>query len=356
MKTGFDAAERLHREAIVVDCHNDLVLSLTAPGMIERTSFKRRWLHELRDGGVDVQVCALYSSPTIPEAALRITLLQIATLKNEVRENPSDLALCQSGVEISEAVSAGKIALILAMEGALPLGGDESLVGLFFDLGVRMIALTHNFRTLLADGSAEDAAGSRLPNSGLAVLKEMERLGILIDVSHLAIAGVEHVLEVAVRPVVASHSAARAEHDHHRNLSDDHLRAIAKTGGVVGVNMLAKFIDPARPTINRVLDHYMHLIEVMGIEHVGLGPDFISDINDDLYPSDAQLGDSNDLRLNIPGLYASRHLPRLTEALTQRGLSDSDIRLILGENFLRVFSQVMGVPGSYEAPAADRIR
>jgi membrane dipeptidase len=127
-------------------------------------------------------------------------------------------------------------------------------------------------------------------------------------------------------------------------LTDEQLRGIAQTGGVVGLNLLACFIDPERPSIDRAVDHLEHMIEVAGIEHVGLGPDFISDIHDDLYPSHADLvSEGLDTRLNIPGLYATRHLPNLTAILVARGFAESEVRLILGENFLRVFRATFGV-------------
>ena len=345
MQPQTDDAARLHREAVVVDAHNDLVLSLTADGLGERGTFKHRWLPELRAGGVNVQVCPLYSDPEIPEAHLRQTLRQIAALKREARLNTDELAICLTGAEIDAAVHAGKIALVIAMEGALALGPDESIVEIFYELGVRMISFTHMGRTLLADGSAEDEAGSRLPRAGVAVLRELERLGIVFDVSHLNAAGVEHVLELATRPVIASHSAVRALRDHHRNLTDEQLRGIAGTGGVLGVNLLACFIDQDDPTLDRVVDHYEHLVDVVGAEHVGVGPDFIADIYDDLYPAHADLSSEGlDTRLNIEGLHASRHLPNLTAALLRRGFSEHDVRLILGENYLRVFRDVMGRP------------
>jgi membrane dipeptidase len=340
-----DEALQLHQDAVVVDAHNDLVLSLTAPGLGERGTFAGRWLAELRAGGVDVQVCPLYSDPEIPEAHLRQALRQIAALKREAAQNAGDLSICRSGTEIDSAVAAGKVALVLALEGALALGPDESIVEIFYDLGIRMISFTHMGRTLLADGSGEDATHSRLPREGVAVLAAMERLGIVFDVSHLGAAGVDHVLELATRPVIASHSATRALSDHHRNLTDDQLRGIAATGGVVGLNLLACFIDPENPTIDRVVDHYEHLIGIVGVEHVGVGPDFVADIFDDLFPAHADLSSEGlDPRLNIEGLHASRHLPNLTAALLDRGFGERDVRLILGENFLRVFRDVMGVP------------
>ena len=338
------AAEELHANAVVVDAHNDLLLSIMAEGVGARGTFKQRWLGELRAGGVDVQVCPVYCDPLIPEAHLRETLLMIAALKREVSESPDDLALCRTGGEIDDAVADGKIALVLAFEGTQALGPDETLVETFYELGVRMISFTHMGRTLLADGSGEDAARSRLTQAGVAAVAEMERLGIVLDVSHLNAAGVEHAFEIATRPLVASHSAARAVRDHHRNLTDDQLRGIAENGGVVGVNLLAAFISDRDATLDRVVDHYEHIAEVAGVEHVGVGPDFVAEVFADLYPADVDLTTEGlDPTATVPGLYASRHLPRLTAALLERGFSEGDVRLILGENFLRVFREVLGV-------------
>lgn len=337
-------AARLHTDAVVVDCHNDLVLTLASPGLGARGTLRDRWIPELRAGGVDVQVCPLYTPPQIPEAQLRQTLQQLSALNREARANADEVALCRHGAEIDAAVAAGKIALVVALEGAMALASDPGMVEIFYQLGVRMISFTHMGRTLLADGTAEDAAGGRLTRAGVAVFREMERLGILFDASHLGVAGVDQVLELATRPLIASHSAARALLDHHRNLDDRHLREIAATGGVIGVNLLACFIDPARPSIDRVIDHFEHMVEVAGVEHIGVGPDFISEIYQDLFPDHVDLNQEGlDARLNVDGLFAPRHLPRLTEGLLDRGFSESQLRLILGENFLRVFRQVLEI-------------
>ena len=147
-----------------------------------------------------------------------------------------------------------------------------------------MVSFTHWSRAMLAEGSADEETGSRLPASGVRAVAEMERLGILLDVSHLAAPSIDHVLELATRTVVASHSSARALCDHHRNLSDEHLRGIAATGGVIGVNVLPTFIDADHPTLDRVIDHIEHIAEVAGVDHVGLGPDFIKEWVDANYP------------------------------------------------------------------------
>jgi membrane dipeptidase len=340
-----DRAAEIHRDAVVVDAHNDLLLTTVLDYLGERATFKQRWIPELREGGVDVQVVPVYTEAHNPEAALRETLRLIAAFHREVGANPGDVAACISGDEIRRAVNEGKIAMVLALEGASCLGPDASLVPLFHRLGVRMISFTHMGRSWLADGSGENGTGGRLTRAGVQVLAEMERLGIVMDVSHLGVAGTDHVLELAHRPVIASHSSAHALRAHHRNLTDEQLRAIAATGGVIGVNLLPAFIDPTTPTIDRAVDHVEHMAEIAGAEHVGLGPDFIVEIFDDTYPKEVPLIiEGVDARQPIPGLFSSRHLPALTEAMVRRGFTEAQLEGILGANFLRVFDEVLGVP------------
>ena len=344
-----DRAAKIHREAVVVDAHNDLILTTVLDYLGERATFKHRWIPELRAGGVDVQVVPVYTEAHNPEAALG-EMAELgpgaAAFHREVEANPEDVAACLNGQDVRRATGEGRIAVILALEGASCLGPDASLVPLFHRLGVRMISFTHMGRSWLADGSGENGTGGRLTRAGIQVLAEMERLGILMDVSHLGVAGTDHVLELARRPVVASHSSAHALRAHHRNLTDEQLIAIAATGGVIGVNLLPAFIDPTTPTIERAVDHVEHMVEIAGPEHVGVGPDFIVEIFDDTYPKDVPLIiEGVDARQPIPGLFSSRHLPALTRAMVDRGFTDAQVEGILGANFLRVFEQVMGVPG-----------
>ena len=141
-------------------------------------------------------------------------------------------------------------------------------------LGVRVASIAHWGRTALADGSGEDATGSRLTAPGVAALREMERLGMIFDVSHLGASGVAHVLELATRPVMATHSSARALRDHHRNLTDDQIRGVAATGGVICVNFLPGFLaeDPADFTVDRLVDHIEHVAGVGRDRPRGPGP------------------------------------------------------------------------------------
>jgi membrane dipeptidase len=333
----------LHQDAVVVDAHNDLpVLLLLRNRELGAQGSERywseRWVPEARAGGVDVQVLPIYVAPEAAESSLRVTLLQLEALEREAAQTP-EVALCRTGAEIDAALADGRIALLLALEGTQGIGADVELFSVFHRLGVRMVSFTHWSRALLAEGSADEDTGSRLPAAGVRAVSELERLGILLDVSHLAAPSVDHVLELATRTVVASHSCSRALRDHHRNLSDEHLRAIAATGGVIGMNVLPTFVHETEPTIDRVVDHLEHMVEVAGIDHVGLGPDFLRELMDAVYPQYEQFFRFGgvDLKGVVPGLAGERDLPNLTERMLERGWAEADVRQVLGENWLRVF-------------------
>lgn len=336
----------LHEDAVVVDLHNDLPVMLTQfQYRWGRTGFFRDWvIPELRTGGVNVQVLPVYVEPEYAEASLRRVLLTIEQIHRDAEANAEAVALCRSGAEIDAALAAGKIALVLALEGCAALGADLALFSLMQRLGVRIASFTHFPRTLWADGSPDEGAGSRLPALGIAAVAELERLGILVDVSHLASPAIDHVLDIATRPVIATHSSARALRDHHRNLTDDQLRRIAATGGVAGVNIIPDFIhaDAKQATLDHVVDHILHMADVAGIEHVALGPDFIYDLYEAEYPHLPEvLFEGVDLKHTIPGLAGSRDLPNLTDAMLRRGMSEGDVRKVLGENALRVLREAL---------------
>ena len=340
-------ARALHDDAVVVDCHNDLILLVDRKRAVgEPDHFARYWLPELRAGGVNVQVVPIYIDDEYrPDGALRRTLILIEQVHRIVQQHASEVALCLTGSDIDEAVASGRIAFVLALEGMEALGTDVSLVETFHRLGVRMMSFTHFGRTAMADGSAEDDAGSRLTRAGVEAVGEMERLGIVLDLSHLGIGGVAHALEIATRPLIASHSGARALCDHHRNLSDEVIKAIAVTGGAVGINAFPWFVDRKAPTLDRFVDHIEHVRDLAGIDHVGIGPDFIREYYQEFFGNYPDM-ETEGLRINeaIAGLGYSRDLPNLTVRMVERGFTDGDVRKVLGANFLRVFHQVMGLP------------
>ncbi|MEU6998001.1 dipeptidase [Nonomuraea sp. NPDC046570] len=344
-------AGELHRRAVVADTHNDLLMAVTArPPARWASFFRERWLPQLRDGGVDLQVLPVFIDDRYrPEGSLRETLRMIECAHVLAEGNADEVSLCLNGDDIDAALGAGKVALVLALESAPGIDDSVELLSTLYRLGVRVASIAHWGRTPLADGSGEDATGSRLTGAGVEALAEMERLGIVFDVSHLGASGVAHVLELATRPVMATHSSARALRDHHRNLTDDQLRAVAATGGVVCVNFVPHFLsaDPAEFTVERLVDHIEHIAGVAGIDHVGLGPDFVREVLQDTTPpccEDLGFGEI-DPYASVPGLDGPRGLPLVTEALVKRGLDEDDIVKVLGGNVLRLFRSELGQAG-----------
>ncbi len=329
----------LHEDAVVVDAHNDLLeLVVRRPRAEQSAYFRSRWLPQLRAGGVDVQVLALYSG----SEDLREIVLMIEAAHRIAEANHDAVELCLTGADVDAALARGRIALVLALEGCGALGREAGLLETIFRLGVRMVSFTHMGRTAFADGSAEDATGSGLTRVGIEALELLEELGMLMDVSHLSASGVDDVLERARRPVVASHSASFSLRPHHRNLTDERLRAIADTGGVIGVNFMAGFVDPESPTVERLVDHVLHVASVAGVDHVGLGPDFIEEYAMETYVGDLVI-EGVSLKQVIPGLGGPTGLPLVTGALVERDVPEGEIRAILGANWLRVLRAEMGV-------------
>ncbi|WP_418062606.1 dipeptidase [Pimelobacter simplex] len=338
----------LHRRVVVADTHNDLLCAVVARP-VERWAgyFRDQWLPQLRAGGVDLQTLPVFVEDAYrPEGALRRTLRMVEAAHRIAEGNADAVALCRDGAEIDEALAGGRIALVLALESAPGVGEDVELLHTLFRLGVRVASLAHFGRTALADGSGEDQTGGRLTKPGAAAVAEMERLGLLYDVSHLGIAGVEHVLELATRPVIATHSSARALFDHHRNLSDDQLRAIAAGGGVVCANFFAPFLHASDYSIDRLVDHLEHLVGVMGVAHVGLGPDFLQEVLADTTPPccEPETVEGVPADAYLPGLEGPAGLPLLTDALLRRGWAEDDVVAVLGANVRRLYAAELGRP------------
>lgn len=342
-------AQELHRDAVVVDTHDDLLMLVQRRPRAEQAAyFRASWLPQLRDGGVDVQVLPVFIDDEFrPEGALRQTLRMLEAGWVVADGCADEVALCLSGEEVDAAVASGRIALVLALEGCEAVGRDVELLATLFRVGVRVASLTHFGRTLLADGSGEDPAGSRLTRAGVEVVAVMEELGMLLDVSHLGAVGVDHVLEVARRPVIATHSSAYELRGHHRNLTDARLKGIAAAGGVVNVNLFAGFLDedPDRATVARAVDHLEHVAATAGVQAVGIGPDFLDQVFSELHPGvESLLVEGVDAKRYVPGLEGPRGLPLLTEEMVRRGWPEDDIRAALGGNDLRLFRSELGVP------------
>ncbi len=285
-------------------------------------------LPRLRQGGVNAQVFACWVPiPYQRHGATTFALRLVEVFHRQVEAFPDQLCLVRTAGDILRAMNKGQVAGILALEGAEPLDGEIETLGAFYRLGVRWLGLTWNYRNAAADGVAAAESGGGLTPFGIDVVHACAELGIVVDVSHLAPAGVDHVLKEARGPVVASHSNARALRDHRRNLTDDQARGIAATGGVIGVTFVPSFLTdtPDEATIDHVLDHIEHFVGVVGVDHVGLGSDFDG------------LMDARPPR----GLEDAAHYGNLRQGLRRRGFSEEAIAAIMGGNWMRVLERVL---------------
>jgi membrane dipeptidase len=338
---------RLHYDATVVDTHNDLILLVDHfDRRDQRDHFSQFWLPELRAGGVDVQVLPICIEDQFQsEGALRRTLLLVERIHELGAEHSDDVAVCLTGADVDAATASGRIALVIALEGAHAVGQDPALVRTMARVGVRVISMAHFGRTFLADGSGLDATSrGRLTPEGITALREMEELGIVFDISHLGIAGVEDILSLATRPFLATHSACLGITDSHRNLGDEQIKGIAELGGVIGVAAaIPFFIDSASPTAERVVDHIERIIEVAGIDHIGLGPDIIDDYYQNVFGGWVRIPTAGE-PYEQAEISRPSDLPKITDVMVRRGFGEPDIRKVLGENVLRVLRDVMGRP------------
>jgi len=321
--TSSHEADAIHRDSIIIDGHCD-TLGRVLEGqrrLGERSTLGQWDLPRARDGGLTAQLMATFFNSPRAGTGARQTLQFIDTFYQEL-EAYSDLAMLAVSVEeILAAKESGKVALILSMEGAEGLEGDLRVLRNCYRLGLRCMGITWNRRNEAADGIGEMGTGGGLTHFGMDLVKECNRLGIVIDVAHLAPAGVKDVLKLSDSPVVATH----ANWPHPRNLTDAQLEGIARKGGVVGATPVPPFSgeDEMHSHLSVLLDHIEHMVSVMGEDGVGLGLD-----------SDG-LGD-----MRVEGLEDISKLPNLTQGLVDRGYSTETIRKILGGNYLRVLSEV----------------
>ncbi|HEY7144755.1 MAG TPA: dipeptidase [Streptosporangiaceae bacterium] len=327
----------------VADAHNDLLMAVQHFAADEGY-FRRDWLPQLQAGQVGIQVLPVFVDEEFqPELALRQTLRMIETALATVGSCPDELMLCLAPGDVERALASGRIAIVLALEGCPAVGPDTGLLRTLARLGVRVASLTHFGRNSLADGSAEDATNGRLTRLGVRAVQVMQETGVLVDLSHLSLAGTRHVLDLATGPVLATHSSCRAVHEHHRNLPDAELRAIAATGGVIGINFYPAFVGPGPGSVDAVIDHIEHAASVAGIGHVGLGPDFTRQLARALYPG-SHVVEGCDLAAAIPGLAGPADLPALAGALERRGFSQEDTAAVMGGNFRRLLDSSIGPP------------
>ena len=311
----------------------------------EYDSLRTYWIPQLRAGGVNV-VAGAIATPSIyvPDGALRHALWVLDALLIELADNHQDIELANSAGDVRRINQAGKIAVVLAMEGAEPLGNDLSALRLLHRLGLRMLCFTWMRRTMFGDGTWENESKGGLSRLGRQAVREMDRLGIVVDVSHASDRTVWDILETASGPVIASHSNARAICDHPRNLTDEMIRAIADRGGVVGAVAVAGFIAAEGATIAKWVDHIEHIVRIAGIDHIGVGTDLTLYLRGVGAWPEIQEWAPGPPRpwTQIDGMASLADLPGLTAELIRRGFTESDLRKIYRDNYLRVLSTVAG--------------
>jgi len=371
-------ATEIHNKVFTVDTHIDWPShQFRDPGFVPRERHEPgkfgsgQWdLVRMKEGGLDAVFMSIYTSqgPRTDEghANAKERALKLIELTQKMIADNSDLAA------IALIEKAGKRAIFMGMENGYPLGKDIANVKMFYDLGVRYITITHTRNNELGDSSTDEKKEwNGLSPLGEQVVQEMNRLGILVDISHVSDDLFWDVIAMTKAPVIASHSSARALCDHARNMNDEMLKAVKKNGGVVQVCLLGSYIKtmppnperdeamkplqeklrtarrgelsdeetqkvmaefqalnakyPAnRPTVQDAADHIDHLAKIMGIDHIGVGSDF-------------------DGGGGLIGIDDVSEMPNLTKELLRRGYSEKDIRKIWGGNLMRVFSETIKV-------------
>ena len=378
-----EQAKKLHFSSIVIDTHDDTTQRLLDPhfDLGARHTDGNIDIPRMRQGGLSAIFFSIWISGKIlgPEA-VKEALDQIDAVRETVRKHPNDLVLAVSADDVRAAHKQGKIAALMGVEGGHMMGNDLAVLRTFAVLGVRYMTLTHMENNEWADSSTAKPEHNGLTDFGKDVVREMNRLGIIVDISHVSDKTFYDALAVSKAPIFASHSSCRALCNAPRNMTDDMIRDLAKHGGVIQINYHVGFLsqelrdyENAHPDTEKeveeevkkrcgdneacklttgdqvvrdfmeqgklpkvnwtlIVDHIDHAAKIAGADHVGLGSDF-------------------DGAVMPLGMQDVTHIPQITDALMKKGYSDSDIRKILGENTLRVLSEVQRVSQELNASA-----
>ncbi len=378
---------QLLRRAVVLDLHDDTTQMMADEGydLAARHDFGQVDLPRMRQGHVSGVFLSIWTDAVryTPAESIRRALDQIDAVHRDVARHPREMALATTAAEVLAARKRGRIAILMGVEGGQMIDSDLAVLRTYYRLGVRYMTLTHTEHTPWADSASHPPAHNGLTGFGKEVVREMNRLGMMVDIAHVSDKTFYDVLETSAAPVIASHSSCRALDDVPRNMTDDMLRALARNGGVVHINFFEGFLDrafaerfgalkdeqdrqdqaeagapnfgdrsqlgPAVRRINaqriarlgrlplaRLLDHIDHAVTIAGVDHVGLGSDF--DGADDQFPE---------------GMEDISKMPNLVRGLMERGYSGADILKILGGNTLRVMREVERVAQRDAAGAAN---
>ncbi len=325
-----------------IDLHGDILLDVVERRRNgERKVLESHHLTPLRTGRVRVQVLPIYIwSEYLPEGALRQAMLMVDALYQEVAESSAHFALVHTRANLEQALREEKIALILAFEGADPLSRNVELVRTFYRLGLRMVSLTWNRANLYAQGLAEDTQ-SGLTSLGKELLSLMDEVGVVLDLTHLSPSSFSSALKNFKGSVMASHSNALAVCPHTRNLTDDQIRAVAERGGLIGLNLVPRFVG-GDDLMEGIVRHAEYIRNLVGLRHMALGPDFI-DYLPAVKESPQQLLASQDSPEEQPEMRRPNVtlLPALWQTFRRRGWSHEETLAVFAENALRFFRKTL---------------
>jgi len=325
----FARAKALHAQIVSVDTHCDTPMSFTRGGSIaNRTERQQVSIAKMKEGYLDAQFLAVFLSQREedPESLAKVeknTENIIKSIYDQVEKYSDQCGIAIDESDLIRLKSEGKKAFFIGIENGYGLGGKLENIKRFKDMGVNYITLCHSSDNMICNSSTKTSDENKgLTEFGKKVVKEMNKQGVVIDLSHASMGTFWDVIKYSKLPVVCTHSGAKGVYFHNRNLDDDQLRALAQNGGVIQVCIFASYMtaDPSKTDIDDVVEHIDHCVKVAGIDHVGVGSDF-------------------DGGGGVLGLKGSNDMIRITEKLMEKGYSDSDIAKIWGGNFFRVLAQ-----------------
>lgn len=370
-------ALKIHKKAIVIDGHNDVTTPMVDTDLSLNSDTRGKFqpsgdpihtdLNRFKQSGMTAEFFSIYTSGTDYQKGgkMRRAMDLIDATYREIEKNPNDFVLCTTANEIRQAKKKNKICALMGIEGGYVIENSLYALRNFYRLGIRYMTLTHNVSHDWADAHRGEVKHNGLSEFGKEVVREMNRLGMLIDISHVSVKVMNDVLDISTAPIIASHSNARGVADHTRNVPDDVLIRVAKNGGVIMLNFYPSFLDErtnreenersaklkpqldalkekhkdnqeayneaerqlfaANPIYNidykRIVDHIDHIKKVAGIDIVGIGSDF------------------DGVPFLPEGMTGVESLPLITYEMLRRGYTEAEIRKVLGENFLRAFAQ-----------------
>ena len=370
-------ALKIHQKAVIVDGHNDIPspmydedfdLATNSVGKFHKDGDPFHTdLQRFKQSGITGEFFSIYVSGSSLKTggAMRRAMDLIDVTMREVEKHPNHLLFCTTAADIRRAKKQNKVCALMGIEGGYVIENSLFALRNFYRLGIRYMTLTHNVTHDWADAHRDEAKNNGLSDFGKEVVREMNRLGMLVDISHVSVKTMSDVLDVSTAPIIASHSSARGVADHTRNVPDEILTRVAKNGGVIMVNFYPAFLDAkynadenarsARlkpqldalreqfkdnreafnqaerkllaenpidiPSYTRIVDHIDHIKQVAGIDIVGIGSDY------------------DGVPLLPKGMNGMEDLALVTYEMLRRGYSETEIRKVLGENFLRAFSK-----------------